>query len=427
MLDYNPGEVFNLGRKPKTMKKLLLFVLFAAGAAAQQRQPVSSMQPDCMVTFNFTAASSGAQASGTVTAGSTGTTAVIDNRTDAGCLDWLVTYSTTTGISALSLLFQTATNVNGVPGTWSAYGGTLTSGINPNTAATPPWAITDATGTKYPFLRMNLTALTGAGTVSGNLYGWKRRPSYTTAVIAPGTICTAAAPCPVDGPTAAGSPPTFAPVMVAGQDGAPGNIRTIHTDTVGNQRVVGAAADGAAVVGDPVRIGGKDGGGNTEDILTNTAGNIDPAGVATALADGATNTPNRPSASGAAVVMATYPSNFNGSTWDRQIHCNTLATANLSGSGQTQIIAASGTTVIHICSVNFSTTATEDVKITQGTGSNCATPGTPADLTGLYKSVQSFDFEYPAGTTLNGSASQALCISQSAVQAAGVTILYAQF
>lgn len=34
------------------------------------------------------------------------------------------------------------------------------------------------------------------------------------------------------------------------------------------------AADGAAVAGNPVRVGGKDGAGNTQDILTDTTGNL---------------------------------------------------------------------------------------------------------------------------------------------------------
>lgn len=37
-------------------------------------------------------------------------------------------------------------------------------------------------------------------------------------------------------------------------------------------RVMGTVADGAAVSGNPLRIGGKDGSGNTQDILTTTAG-----------------------------------------------------------------------------------------------------------------------------------------------------------
>jgi hypothetical protein len=38
--------------------------------------------------------------------------------------------------------------------------------------------------------------------------------------------------------------------------------------------VAGPAADGAAVSGNPVRIGGKDGGGNTQDVATDTSGEL---------------------------------------------------------------------------------------------------------------------------------------------------------
>jgi hypothetical protein len=234
------------------MKRIALVLLVATAAMAQQKLPVQSLQEDCGVTFQFTAASSGAQAPGTVTAGSTGTTAVIDNTT-AGCLDWLVTYSTTSTVTGISLHFQTAANVAGVPGTWADYPGTLTSGINPNTAATSPWAITDATGSKFPFLRMNLTSLTGTGTVQGKLYGWKRRPAYVTSVV-PGTTCPVGTPCVVIGPNAAGTPSTFAPVQIAGVDGT--NVRAIFTDSTGRTIVVGAAASGAAKAGNPVQIGG---------------------------------------------------------------------------------------------------------------------------------------------------------------------------
>lgn len=46
------------------------------------------------------------------------------------------------------------------------------------------------------------------------------------------------------------------------------------TAVTGNVTVVGTAADGAAVSGNPVRIAGKDGSANTQDILVNTAGNV---------------------------------------------------------------------------------------------------------------------------------------------------------
>lgn len=60
---------------------------------------------------------------------------------------------------------------------------------------------------------------------------------------------------------------------------------TINNTTLG---VAGPAADGAAVSGNPVRIAGKDGSGNTQDILTDTSGNMQ-IGVATALPAGSNN------------------------------------------------------------------------------------------------------------------------------------------
>ncbi len=218
------------------------------GARGQQKQPVSSEQEDCGVTFNFATASSGAQAAGTTTAGSTGTTAVIDNRQSA-CLYWKVAYSPNSATATVSLAFQTATDVAGVPGTWSNYPGTLDSGINPNTAVTTGGARTEASGVEYPFLRMNMTVLTGAGArIQGKLTGWKSRPPITAnAVIAPGTICTAGAPCPVDGPTADGAAVAFPPVMIAGQDGT--NVQTMLTDTSGRPVVIGSKTNNAAAPG----------------------------------------------------------------------------------------------------------------------------------------------------------------------------------
>jgi hypothetical protein len=88
------------------MKLLYLFSLFLAPLLqAQQKQPVSSLQEDCGVTFFFNTASSGAQATGTFTSGSTGTTSIIDNR-QVGCLDWIVTYSPNTAVASVSLAFK---------------------------------------------------------------------------------------------------------------------------------------------------------------------------------------------------------------------------------------------------------------------------------------------------------------------------------
>lgn len=103
--------------------------------------------------------------------------------------------------------------------------------------------------------------------------------------------------------------------------------------------------------------------------------------------------------------------------------CDQQALFNLSGSGNTQIIAASGTTTIRICHISFSTTAAEDVKLVRGTGANCVTG--PTDVTGLYKGVVSMALDFEPWGPLKGAASGAICLNQSAVQALGGLVVYA--
>jgi len=235
---------------------LLLGSLLAAPLAAQQ----------CVLSFTLTAA---------------GNSGVFNNLTK-GCTNWTVTYNST-GFSALSLTVQTAPNSSGSPGTWATF--TAATGSNPSTSITQA----SATFTGYfPFLRVNLSGLTGTGTVSGLLYGaWNE------------TVATggSAGNTTVIGPNAPGSPSTANPVQVAGNDGT--NVRALKTDTSGNSSVVGPAADGGSTVGlQPVVIGGQASGN-----LVRQFGLIDTLTDASA-------TGGRSLAVGASV--------YNGSTWDRQ-------------------------------------------------------------------------------------------------------------
>lgn len=98
---------------------------------------------------------------------------------------------------------------------------------------------------------------------------------------------------------------------------------------------------------------------------------------------------------------------------------------NLSGSGNTQLVAASGSTKIYVLEVDFATGSGEDVKFTEGTGSNCAI-GT-ADVTGLYKNIVTFSFgNGVTGLPYTATGGDALCVNQSVAQAAGVTVWYLQ-
>lgn len=136
-----------------------LIGLLAAGAITTVTAPQAHAQtptpraPDCNIAFTLTAAAASNP---------------YDNR-QQGCTNWVITY-TSSGFTVLSLAFQSSADTNGTPTSWGSFAGTVVTGINPNTA------ITQATSTftgYYPWLRVNLSGLTGTGTVRGLAYGWK--------------------------------------------------------------------------------------------------------------------------------------------------------------------------------------------------------------------------------------------------------------
>lgn len=114
--------------------------------------------------------------------------------------------------------------------------------------------------------------------------------------------------------------------------------------------------------------------------------------------------------------------NFNGQQLFN--NCPLQAAVSLTAAGNTQIIALSGSTTIRICHLSLSAAAAEDIKVTTGTGANCAT-GT-ADVTGLYRTATALALDFTTGP-LKGAAGAAICISQSAVVNAGGVVVYAQF
>jgi hypothetical protein len=328
---------------------LIVFIILTLPLFSQQ--PVV-IRPDCILPIGTLTLANVGQAVGP-----------FDNRT-TGCVVWVFSY-TTVGFGTLSIVVQTAPTAAGeVPGAWSTFA--AVTGVNPNTNIVQAISTFGNQTVVSPWVRVFLTSGTGGpGTIQGLLYGCRNPANCGVG----GTV-SVPQPLQVDGPTAAGSPPTTPPVLVAGQDGT--NVQTIRTDTSGRQIVVGAAANGAATAGNPVLVGFFDG--------TNVQ--IPPM-------------------------------------------CTNQAFVNLSGSGNTQIVPLSGSTKIRICHIDASTTAAEDIKLTSGTGANCGT-GT-ADLTALLKSVQSFAFDYGPFSPLVAPAAAAVCMNQSAAQPTGVTVIFAQF
>ena len=337
------------------MKRLLLLAgVLVLGAGAAVAQNVS--RPDCIIDITLTAAGQSAGGGGTCGANIN------------GVFEWRLNYKSI-GFTALSLIIQSAPpDATGActTATWVAFAGTLVTGVNPNTATTQ--ASTNVTGF-YPCVRVFLTSVMGSGTITGQLYGC-REPGCSiagasiNAVIAP-------IPLPVDGPTAAGSAPTTPPVLVAGQDGAPGVIRTLKTDangslipanassadsdainntettetgaaggilyprvfarvfngttwdrmrgTVAGVFVQGPVADGVASTANPAIVGGVDQTGVARHFSTSPAGDI-AIGSQSAGADAQANNWNfLVGGTGSTTApLAVFPAVFNGATWDRR-------------------------------------------------------------------------------------------------------------
>lgn len=155
--------------------------------------------------------------SGTLTA--TGTSIVIDNRR-TGCYQWRVTYSSV-GFSALSIQLESAPDNAGVPGSWSAFTGStvVTDGSNPSTDTS---FATIGVHSTASFVRLNLTSVSGSGTVTYQVWGAN---STSVASLGSGGSSGATGPTGPSGPAGATGP--------TGTNGATGATGPTGTGTTG--------------------------------------------------------------------------------------------------------------------------------------------------------------------------------------------------
>jgi hypothetical protein len=203
------------------MKKLLLLLSLSLPAFCQTTQI-----PDCWQPINTSLL---------------GVQPAYDNSTK-GCTLWVFSYASS-GFASLSIVVQTAPAIGGAagsvqPGAWSTF--TAVTGANPNTSIISAISTFGTTTAFFPFVRVNLTAASGSGTIQGVLYGW-RIPSGGGG--GSGCVGTDATPCIVAGPDVAGSPIAGNSVRIGGVDGS-GNKRDILTDSLGDVQIqeVGNAA-----------------------------------------------------------------------------------------------------------------------------------------------------------------------------------------
>lgn len=137
------------------MKRLFPGVLLFAACLYSQAQP------DITRSYSFTSATPGAAVSAQA----------------QPAVAWRLTYyaNSATAFSALSIQLEGAPDVNGVAPpsgdpSWTLIAATITQGTNPLTdTARGTLALT----TYYPWVRVNITTLTGSGTVHATLLGYK--------------------------------------------------------------------------------------------------------------------------------------------------------------------------------------------------------------------------------------------------------------
>lgn len=200
------------------MKRFMLCVplLFAGLARAQT--------PDCLLPSFLL------QGNGDVG----GPPGYFDNRANQ-CQTWTVAYQTDGGVTGFTLAFQSATG-NLMPGTFSTVT-PVTSSPSFGTAqfgvATYNVLSTTGSNTIADFVRVDVSGGGGSGDVRIEIYGYRTGPTGGTGGGGGGGGGTGCPnPCPVEGVTAAGSPPTTPPVLGAGSDGT--DIRTLKTDSAGD-------------------------------------------------------------------------------------------------------------------------------------------------------------------------------------------------
>lgn len=353
---------------------LLLALALASFNSPAFAQTFVDVRPDCQIFFHFTV-------TGSVIAAPTSQPQSpnqgLDNRTVA-CSVWSVAVSSS-GITAFSVILQSAPNNAGAPGTWVTYlNQQLIIGTNPLTGSGAGAAASVYIQGFNPWVRVLANTATGTGTIDGVAFGW--------AIPSAGSSSAAAANVNVADWGGTGTSlgqkamASSVPVTVASdQSQLSVNLAQVAgTNTLtggvnGSQGIGGLAAVGAAPSGNPIPEG-----------LLDSAGNM--------------ITPD---------------------------YCTLKAVFSTSGSGNTQLVAVSGSTTIRVCHVDFSGDTLTIAKLVTGTGATCTSS---ANETGVFTGAGGgmFGFAMDYASPLITTAAKTLCLNLSAGSTGGGTIIYSQ-
>lgn len=380
-----------------TLHALLRVLLVWYGLAhLAHAQTFVVSQPDCVIFFHFTA---------TGQTSPTSPNAGFDNRT-TGCTTWSVSLTSVTLTNATVTLQSAPNTSTGVPGTWVTFAnGSALQNVNPITISGTPAAGFFSLVGYNPWVRVLLTVSGGpaTGVVDGAAFGWRIPSAGTASISTPSQN--------VNIQQVAGTP-------------------TVTGGVAGLLGVGGAAADGANAAGNPVLIGGHDTAvpSKAHIIQTDTFGDVVLAGVSAAQSDGSSNTPTIPGlgTSGSPVPSTNRGFNykFNGATWDRDFVCNLTAEVALSGTGYTQIVAGSGSTVIRVCKVFVTSSSAGAPVVNTFTAAVGVCASTPTELFNA-AGVTGLDSDYFGA--LRSNTGGAFCVKESVANSDKVTVTYVQY
>lgn len=170
--------------------------------------------------------------------------------------------------------------------------------------------------------------------------------------------------------------------------------------------VQGLVADGSAAAGFPVRVAGKDGSGNTQDIATDTSGElqVDVLTMPTTTVT-ATNLDVQIGGSDS-LTIGTFPDNEpinqaqRGGTAVVAGACEreSVLYVQISQTTGTQLITGTASERIYICSLQLMTATAQNIALVDGTGSVCAT--SPTGLLGGSTAATGWNFAANGGIVL---------------------------
>jgi len=159
--------IFNL-----LLSFLLSSLLFSAGEGRLKGQGAVSVAPDCGPFFlTFTAAGDSPSLQGYSNEQSVGGFGA------GGCTSWTVMYNSV-GFTGLTLALQSAPPLTATtPGVYVNFAGTVVTGINPNTSTVGAQSTFGNGAVNIAWIRLDLSGLMGAGTVTTVFYGYKASSS----------------------------------------------------------------------------------------------------------------------------------------------------------------------------------------------------------------------------------------------------------